>query len=545
MINAANLTLFFDTLKKTSQNLPSKGTTFSHGNNYIDGGDGNDTIFIKGNENTVIGGSGDDSMFVYGNNNSIEGQSGADSILLGGTENSVLGGTENDNIYVEGDKNLIHGNEGDDSIYFNGSSNDIFGDAGTDSIVDLTSTTLSMPQSIILTTSSYTSTTSTNSTSSTTPTTTSTNSTSSTTPTTTSTSSTNSIIAIAAILQSDPFQQFIENYIAPAATARNSFGFAYNNSTYEFVEFDQTPDKNGRSQWVADYLGGFGAEVYPNAYNSYSNTPTSVNRTYMDLSQYDTNKDYHLTGSELDNLLLLKDGKTIVSAKTLGLTDIEYWNPNRITSSTSYSQKTPELNPNYNADIIVNGQIVHANTITAPSASSQPSVSSTPLPLPSDSFLEFLNNYIPASAKDRNQFGFEYNTSTYEFIEFDQGADKNGKTQWVADYLGGFGAEVYPNAYNSYSNTPTSVNRTYMDLSQYDTNKDYHLTGSELGNLLLLKDGKTIVSAKTLGLTDIEYWNPNRITSSTYYSQKTPETNPNYNADVVVNGQIIRTKDLK
>ncbi len=190
MTDLSNMTALFDNLKKTAASNSTTGKS-TGGNNYVDGGDGDDSIFVNGNQNvvrggndndtifstgdentilgdagndnivsngnknTVSGGDGDDNLAIVGNENNVYGRAGKDNIAVVGDSNKVDGGDDddqiavignsnlvnggngNDKILAQGDKNEVHGDAGDDEIYFKGSYNKIFGDAGNDTIKDL------------------------------------------------------------------------------------------------------------------------------------------------------------------------------------------------------------------------------------------------------------------------------------------------------------------------------------------------------------------------------------------------------------------------
>ncbi len=190
MTDLSNMTALFDNLKKTAASNSTTGKS-AGGNNYVDGGDGDDSIFVNGNQNvvrggndndtifstgdentilgdagndnivsngnknTVSGGDGDDNLAIAGNENNVYGRAGKDNIAVVGNSNKVDGGDDddqlavignsnlvnggngNDKILAQGDQNEVHGDAGDDEIYFKGSYNKIFGDAGNDTIKDL------------------------------------------------------------------------------------------------------------------------------------------------------------------------------------------------------------------------------------------------------------------------------------------------------------------------------------------------------------------------------------------------------------------------
>jgi len=67
------------------------------GNDYIDGGLGNDLIFGTGGNDTIIGGAGNDTIFDFDGANLLIGGAGNDSILAFGVD-TVIGGTGADTL---------------------------------------------------------------------------------------------------------------------------------------------------------------------------------------------------------------------------------------------------------------------------------------------------------------------------------------------------------------------------------------------------------------------------------------------------------------
>ena len=69
----------------------------SGGNDYIDGGLGNDLIFATDGNDTIIGGAGNDTISDFGGSNLLIGGAGNDSILAFGVD-TVIGGTGADTL---------------------------------------------------------------------------------------------------------------------------------------------------------------------------------------------------------------------------------------------------------------------------------------------------------------------------------------------------------------------------------------------------------------------------------------------------------------
>jgi hypothetical protein len=149
MLEATNLTNVFGDLKSkfanpsvnqsnvavtTTETQTNTGTANSNGGNYIDGGEGNDSIFSYGDNNAIVGGSGDDTIFSAGNGNVITGNEGKDKISSVGDKNVIHGGEDDDEISSRGNENAIHGGSGNDKIASEGNKNAIQGGSGDDSL---------------------------------------------------------------------------------------------------------------------------------------------------------------------------------------------------------------------------------------------------------------------------------------------------------------------------------------------------------------------------------------------------------------------------
>ncbi|WP_413173597.1 phytase [Anabaena azotica] len=107
------------------------------GNNYLDGGEDNDSLFVvEGNNNTLKGGAGDDLLSVVeGNNNTLEGDDGADKLyIIEGSFNTLKGGIGNDYLKTSSvtGNNTLEGGEGDDILIGILASDRLFGENGND-----------------------------------------------------------------------------------------------------------------------------------------------------------------------------------------------------------------------------------------------------------------------------------------------------------------------------------------------------------------------------------------------------------------------------
>ncbi len=97
------------------------------GSNFIECGDGDDTITIgkKSKGNDIFGGNGNEEIYVNGNKNYISGEAGDDRIEVNGNKNDVSLGAGNDTVIVKGNNNNIYGGAGTDYIEIKGNSNSI------------------------------------------------------------------------------------------------------------------------------------------------------------------------------------------------------------------------------------------------------------------------------------------------------------------------------------------------------------------------------------------------------------------------------------
>jgi len=108
---------------------------------YLDGANGNDTIYGTNGKDFIFGGAGNDQLdgrsgndviFGDGGNDYLRGGKGND-ILIGGPGEDTIEGTEgNDKLYGNGGFDRMYGGDGDDTM-FGGSKDDLMnGDGGTD-----------------------------------------------------------------------------------------------------------------------------------------------------------------------------------------------------------------------------------------------------------------------------------------------------------------------------------------------------------------------------------------------------------------------------
>lgn len=105
------------------------------GNDTIDGGEGDDTIFGEGGNDSLIGGIGQDSIDGGTGNDTISGGEGDDTIDGGDGRDRIAGGEGDDSISGGADVDYIYGGEGNDTLS-GGTGNDIiYGGTGEDSIL--------------------------------------------------------------------------------------------------------------------------------------------------------------------------------------------------------------------------------------------------------------------------------------------------------------------------------------------------------------------------------------------------------------------------
>lgn len=94
--------------------------------NFIDAGEGN---------NTVSGGAGDDIIFAGSGNDAISGGAGDDTIDAGGGNNAVSGGDGNDYISTGDGNDAVSGGNGDDQVFAGNGNNVVSGGAGNDLLI--------------------------------------------------------------------------------------------------------------------------------------------------------------------------------------------------------------------------------------------------------------------------------------------------------------------------------------------------------------------------------------------------------------------------
>lgn len=122
------------------------GGTFA---DAIDGGDGNDTLYGRGEDlgypgtdtDTLRGGPGNDK--IHGGlgiddradaADEIHGDAGNDDIWAGGGDDTAYGGDGNDNLYGQSDRDTLWGGSGNDRVYGGTGDDTLHGDEGSDNV---------------------------------------------------------------------------------------------------------------------------------------------------------------------------------------------------------------------------------------------------------------------------------------------------------------------------------------------------------------------------------------------------------------------------
>jgi Ca2+-binding RTX toxin-like protein len=114
--------------------------TASHGDNYIDTGEGASTVVVGNGDNVFVGGSGIDTLTFGNGNNTIDvgyGTIGANTLTGGSGNNTILGSDGIDTITIGGGNNRIEAGDGANTMTvgptFNG-NNVIIAGSGIDTI---------------------------------------------------------------------------------------------------------------------------------------------------------------------------------------------------------------------------------------------------------------------------------------------------------------------------------------------------------------------------------------------------------------------------
>ncbi|WP_236721355.1 phytase, partial [Trichormus sp. NMC-1] len=109
------------------------------GGNILDGGDGDDELFVvEGINNTLKGAAGNDELVVVeGTNNTLDGGAGDDElVVIEGSNNTLRGGIGSDLLRTSSTtgNNSLYGGDNDDTLFGSLASDRLFGESGDDSL---------------------------------------------------------------------------------------------------------------------------------------------------------------------------------------------------------------------------------------------------------------------------------------------------------------------------------------------------------------------------------------------------------------------------
>ena len=99
---------------------------------YIEGGNGNDSIYGGAGDDVINAGPGNDTVFTGNGTNRVAGGDGNDSITGGDGRDRLFGGAGNDVINGGAGRDIISGDEGNDILVGNASNDTIYGGEGDD-----------------------------------------------------------------------------------------------------------------------------------------------------------------------------------------------------------------------------------------------------------------------------------------------------------------------------------------------------------------------------------------------------------------------------
>jgi Ca2+-binding RTX toxin-like protein len=105
------------------------------GDDYVSGGDGNDTLYASDYGDCTLGGNnGNDRMYAFAGNDSLLGSAGVDTCYGGDGVDTVRGGADNDWIYGNDGDDVLDGSSGDDHAFGGDGRDDIEGGTGADDL---------------------------------------------------------------------------------------------------------------------------------------------------------------------------------------------------------------------------------------------------------------------------------------------------------------------------------------------------------------------------------------------------------------------------
>ena len=118
------------------------------GDDFLDGGDGNDSLWGDGGSDVLYGGAGDDDLQgddvdANAGNDYLDGEDGNDTLkggalddtLYGGAGNDLLGGDHPQTAADKQGDDYLDGEDGNDTLYGMGGSDVLYGGAGNDSLI--------------------------------------------------------------------------------------------------------------------------------------------------------------------------------------------------------------------------------------------------------------------------------------------------------------------------------------------------------------------------------------------------------------------------
>ena len=103
-----------------------------HGNDHVYGRGGNDTLHGDGGNDKVWGGDGNDVMHGGDGHDHLHGWAGDDEGWGGNGHDRLHGNDGNDVLHGEGNKDHVYGGLGDDELYGEGDKDHVYGQAGND-----------------------------------------------------------------------------------------------------------------------------------------------------------------------------------------------------------------------------------------------------------------------------------------------------------------------------------------------------------------------------------------------------------------------------
>lgn len=103
------------------------------GNDYLQGGDGADTLTSGAGKDRAFGGVGDDRLTGNGGHDKLYGEAGKDRLYGGDGNDTLDGGSSSDRFWGDAGNNTAFGQGGDDYFYArNGAADTLYGGVGTD-----------------------------------------------------------------------------------------------------------------------------------------------------------------------------------------------------------------------------------------------------------------------------------------------------------------------------------------------------------------------------------------------------------------------------